>query len=70
MPDEKFALTRQDRASGTWVRLKAHLENELATLRKRNDGPMTWDETLALRGRIQCLKDILLLGDDMPPIDG
>ena len=65
----KFALTDADRHSITWARLKAHLEAELADCRTRNDGPMGLEDTLTLRGRIHCLKDLLSLGDERLPID-
>ncbi len=70
MIDSPFTLTDGERHHPLWVRLSAHLSERLAQLRGKNDGPMTQDETLTLRGQIQCLKGIIALGNEPPLIDG
>jgi hypothetical protein len=67
---EIFRLSAAERASPLWLRLKAHLNERLAKARTRNDGALAPDETARLRGRIACLKDLLALEEDRPPIDG
>lgn len=64
-----FTLTRDDRATGLWTRLRGHLEEKLATARVKNDDEtLTEQQTAALRGRINCLKALLALGTDRPVI--
>lgn len=65
-----FTLSDNDKAQGLWVRLKAHLEDRLAAVRKRNDNPLTESETAVLRGEIRTLKHIIALGDDRPILTG
>jgi len=62
-----FALTDNDRASGFWLRLKAHLEERLAMNRLVNDNiSLTEQDTAVLRGRIRELKALLALGESRP----
>ena len=68
--DPPFVLTAGDKANPLWVKLRAELEKRLANLRGKNDGPATHDETLTMRGQIQCLKALLALEKELPPIDG
>jgi hypothetical protein len=66
-----FALTDNDRASGFWLRLKAHLEERLATNRLVNDNiSLTEQDTAVLRGRIRELKALLALGESRPIATG
>lgn len=65
-----FTLSDNDKAQGLWVRLKAHLEDRLTAVRKRNDNPLTESETAVLRGEIRTLKHIIALGDDRPILTG
>lgn len=65
-----FTLSDNDKAQSLWVRLKAHLEERLAAVRKRNDNPLTESETAVLRGEIRTLKHIIALGDDRPILTG
>lgn len=61
-----FQLSNHDKAQGLWVRLKSHLEDRLADLRRRNDAMLPDLETAMLRGEILALKKLLALGDDRP----
>ena len=71
MIPEPFYLSRGDRQTGLWLRLRDHLETKLASLRGRNDGPLNERETATLRGHIECLKGIIALGtEELPPQDG
>lgn len=65
-----FHLTEQDKATGLWVRLKAHLEDRLAAARVRNDAVLTEPETAALRGEIKALKSLIRLDADRPILTG
>jgi len=67
---DDFELTDGEKAQPLWRRLKAHLEDQLAAARQRNDdAAMTEHATQALRGKIACLKLIIALGDDRPVIE-
>ena len=60
-------LTDDERNSGTWQSVKAHLERMLAKKRTENDNPKLTDvETATLRGHIQLLKAMLALGSKPP----
>jgi hypothetical protein len=61
-----FALTEQDKSTGLWLRLKAHMEDRLAAARVRNDAALTEPETAALRGEIRCLKALIRLDAARP----
>lgn len=65
-----FTLSEHDKASGLWLRLRAHLEDRLMLARTRNDTPLPECETALLRGEIKCLKRIISLGDDRPVLTG
>jgi hypothetical protein len=58
---EPFTLTEHDKASGLWLRLRAHLEVRLAAARVRNDTALPESETATLRGEIRCLKHLIWL---------
>lgn len=66
---DPFELTEQDKSTGLWVRLKAHLESRLAAARIRNDAVLTEPETAALRGEIKALKALIRL-DAVRPMTG
>jgi hypothetical protein len=68
-PDPPFALSEGERAHPLWKRLEAHFRKRLSDKRGKNDGPLSYEETLTLRGHIECLKGILQLGEE-PPQDG
>ena len=60
-------LTPYDKESSTWLKLKAHYEGRLHTLRLLNDNPMSEDDRNHLLGQILAIKTLLKLGDE--PID-
>jgi len=62
----KLAFTNEDRLSGTWAKIKARLEQRLASLRVQNDGNLTEQQTQRLRGAIQEVKALLAIGDPKP----
>lgn len=66
---EVFRLTPQDRHSATWLRLKAHLEDKLATARVENEGDKDAIMTAKIRGRIGLLKALIALDQDDPVIE-
>lgn len=62
-----MTLTEAERTSPAWLSMKAKFQARLEKLRLRNDDPtLTEMETATLRGRIQCLKEVLSL-DKVPP---
>ena len=61
-----FSLSAHDKSQGLWLRLQTHLEDRLASARRRNDAPLSEHETASLRGEIVTLKRILALGADRP----
>lgn len=61
-----FHLTDNDKSTGLWARLKAHLDDRLADARRRNDAMLSEPETATLRGEIRSLKRIISLGDVRP----
>lgn len=51
-----------------WMRLRAHMQGRLDSLRAMNDSPALNDiQTATLRGQIQCLKELLDL-ENTPPV--
>ncbi len=68
---DDFRLTESDKASGLWLRLRAHFDDRLAAARMRNDDP-TLDPaaTAAIRGEIKVLKLLIRLDAERPPIEG
>lgn len=67
---ETFELSDSEKRQPLWLKLANHLKSKLSELRGRNDGPLDADETATLRGQIRCLKGLLALGEDKPPVDG
>ena len=47
--------------SPLWLKLKKHLEDQVAKAREQNDKIMTEPETAALRGKIAAYKQLLKL---------
>ena len=64
-----MTLEEHEIKSALWQKLREHYEQELATLRKKNDADMGLEATAKLRGRILAVKDFLLLDkpDPAPP---
>lgn len=65
-PNDRFILTDQERNSPLWLRLKSYHEKRLQSMRTRNDGPLSNDDTLLLRGRIHEIKAFLSINESMP----
>lgn len=61
-----FELSEADKATGLWLRMKAHFEDRLQDARRRNDRVQPESDTAAIRGEIQALKRLLALGSDRP----
>lgn len=61
-------LAPHDRQNPLWLKLKAHYEERLATLRKQNDGDQDAEKTAAIRGRIREVKEFLEMGVDGPVV--
>jgi hypothetical protein len=61
-------LDALDKRTALWLKLEAHWRTQLDTLRRRNDGALSPEETTHLRGRIlQCKAFLALSGE---PGDG
>lgn len=65
-----FDLTREERESPLWLKIKAGLEARLEMHRKKNDNPQGVEETADLRGRIAEAKFFLGLGNEKPEVRG
>lgn len=65
-----FTLSEQDKSTGLWLRLKAHMEDRLAAARVRNDAVLPEPETAALRGEIKTLKALIRLDVARPVLTG
>lgn len=59
-----MTLTPADKTNPLLAKLVEGWTADLAILRARNDGPMSSDDTLTLRGRIATLKACIALADD------
>lgn len=64
LPPPPFTLSEQDRNSALWLRLHEELTNRLDRARRKNDGPLSEQETARVRGEIHCLMTIISLGQD------
>lgn len=61
-------LTRQDRDSVAWLKIKVYLEARLAKKRIENDNDMDERARARLGGRIAEIKALLALDQDAPPV--
>ena len=61
-------LSVLEKQSSVWLRLDAHLNETLKSLRSQNDGDLDLIATSRLRGRISAIKQILALGEDREPV--
>ncbi len=59
-------LTREDRASPTWVKLQRYLQGRLQKLREKNDQRLPEDKTAQVRGAISEVKFLLSQGTNEP----
>ena len=62
-------LSKQEKESLLWLKLKAHFEGRLEIARKRNDSALDAMETARLRGYIAATKEFLGLDLDVPTVD-
>lgn len=68
-PPPPFELSEHERTSALWLRLRLHLEAELAAARVENDAMGKGaEQTAFLRGRIDQLKALLRLNEPTPRI--
>lgn len=58
----KFTLSDGEAATPLWMKLRRHLESRLDEKRKKNDQPLSPEETSNLRGAIAELKLLLEAG--------
>lgn len=70
MNTEAGVLTEIDIESGTWKKIKAHLEKRLQETREKNDGDKNEEATAKLRGRIAELKYLAALDSPAPQAAG
>lgn len=66
---EDFNLTTAERMSPLWSKLEKYLHGRLEVCRRKNDADLTEGETARLRGRIQALKELLVLGEIPPQVE-
>lgn len=57
-----------DFRSDTWRAIEQRATNRLAEFRQKNDGHLSFDDTLRLRGRIAELKELLTLAKPAPAL--
>lgn len=53
-----MTLTKEERLSSAWIKIKASLDKRLNSLRMQNDGDRNVTETANIRGRISEIKRI------------
>ena len=61
----EFCLSKAEKETAVWLKLKAHFEERLEEVRKQNDANLSPEETANRRGKIAELKRILAL--EKPP---
>lgn len=59
-------FTEIERQSAVWKKLKTRLEARRDLLRRQNDGNLSHDQTMKLRGRIAEVNNLLALGENQP----
>ncbi|MEN6400862.1 MAG: hypothetical protein ABFD94_02860 [Armatimonadia bacterium] len=59
-------LQQHETRSALWLKLQAHMSEQLDVLRRKNDGLLSHEDTQRLRGRIAQLKEILALSETEP----
>lgn len=62
-----FGLTKGERNTLVWIRIKGHLKDMLQRKREDNDTSMDELQTAKIRGEIALLKEILDLDEDRNP---
>jgi hypothetical protein len=68
-PPDIFELSRNERQSDIWLKLKRELNKRLEVQRAENDRPLDTEATARVRGHIECLKAVLAMGDEPPTHD-
>lgn len=68
-PEGIFQLTPSEQQSDLWRKLKTELTKRLQTHREANDSQLAPDMTARLRGHIECLREIISIGDEPPTLD-
>jgi hypothetical protein len=66
IPNKARLLTQQDINGQVWKKIQDHLNARLLTMRAKNDGNLTADETAKVRGRIAEIKNMIELGNLAP----
>lgn len=64
-----MTLNDVERQSALWKKLEAYLQERLQTCRKKNDGDLGELETARLRGEIRAIKQLLAVGESLPPME-
>lgn len=62
-PKSLVLLTPTEQGSSTWQKIQAHLRERIASLREKNDGALSLEETSRVRGQIAEVKALLALGE-------
>ncbi len=63
----EFCLSKAEKETVVWLKLKAHFEERLEEARKENDKKASPEDTAHTRGRITELKRFLALDTKTPP---
>ena len=59
---EDFKLSQHESDSAIWKKVRGFLQDSLEKYRIINDEPRSELETAAIRGKIECIKEILAIG--------
>lgn len=62
-------LTKEERNSALWAKIKSHLEARVAQLRESNDKSLPIEKTEHIRGRIEEAKRTISIGEPKPVLD-
>lgn len=65
-PPPEFTLTEDERHTALWLRLEAHLSTRLVRARNFLESDLDERQTVARRSEINCLKQIIRLGEGPP----
>lgn len=57
-------LAQHEKTSALWLKLEAHYTEQLESMRRKNDGALTPDQTIGLRARIAQVKAFLALATE------
>lgn len=59
--EDRHSMIEIDFRSQSWLAIRNWANDRLDALRRRNDGDLTMEQTIKVRGSIAILKDILAL---------